>query len=212
MLGAGLVLLKIAAQNASVDRAIAVSLHLVNAFLLLASLTLTAWWATTCSSRFRLRAAGSVRLAFLVVAVGTAIIGASGAVVALGDTLFPAGSLAEGLCQDVDPTVSFLIRLRAVHPATAVVGGLGLAALASRVSQRTDSPEVKHAAGRLTPIVFVQRLTGITEVFLLAPVLLQLVHLLLADLVWIAQKLLAATRLGISEEMARAVEPALVGP
>jgi heme A synthase len=192
------VLLELVAQDASVGRAVAVSLHLVNTFLLLAALTSTAWWATTGVAGARLAATGTLRLAFIAAAVGVAFIGASGAVVALGDTLFPASSLAEGLRQDVDPTVSFLIRLRVIHPAIAIGVGIGIIALASHARDLASSREVRHAAGRLTLIVFVQWVAGVTNVLLFAPVWLQLVHLLLADLVWIALVLLAATGLAQS--------------
>jgi heme A synthase len=212
LLGAGLVLLELVAQNASAERAVAVSLHLVNTFLLLGSLTLTAWWATTGATRARLGTPGPLRLAFLAAAVGTVFIGATGAIVALGDTLFPAGSLAEGLRQDVDPTVSFLIRLRVIHPAVAVLVGIGLIALASHVSQHSTSSDTRHAAGRLILLVFAQWLAGITNVFLLAPVWLQLMHLLLADLVWIALVCLAATTLSGAGEVEVSAEPAAVGP
>ena len=210
-LGAGLVLLELVASDASVDRAVAVALHLVNTFLLLGSLTLTAWWATTGASRAGFRASPGLRLAFISAAVGTVLIGASGAIVALGDTLFPAGSLAEGLRQDVDPTVSFLIRLRVVHPAVAVVVGISLIALASYVRDRTESPEARHAAGRLMLLVFAQWIAGGVNVFLLAPLWLQLGHLLLADLVWISLVLLGATTLAAgtveSTEQAVAASP-----
>ena len=204
LLGAGLVLLELVAQNASVDRAIAVSLHLVNTFLLLAALTVTAWWATTGTGVARVVASRSVQLAYLLVAIGAILIGASGAIVALGDTLFPPSSLAEGIRQDLDPTMSFLIRLRLVHPALAVVVGIGLIALASSVSQRTTSAEARHAAGRLILLVFLQWVIGVVNVVLLAPVWMQLVHLLFADLVWISLGLLAATGLTAPERVEEA--------
>src|SRR4030067_751753 len=42
--GAGLVYFELVAGNASAARAIAIAVHLVNTFLLLGALTLTAWW------------------------------------------------------------------------------------------------------------------------------------------------------------------------
>src|SRR5215210_2815993 len=46
LIGAGLVLLRLVGENASVWRAVYLSVHLVNTFLLVAALALTAWWAT----------------------------------------------------------------------------------------------------------------------------------------------------------------------
>jgi heme A synthase len=195
LLGAGLVLLELVAHNATVDRAIAVSLHLLNTFLLLGALTLTAWWATTGTAEVRVVASRGLQLALLACAIGMAFIGASGAIVALGDTLFPASSLAQGIQQELDPTMSFLVRLRVVHPAIAIVVGIGLIALASHVRQHTTSRDARHAAGRLTLLVFVQWMAGLANVALLAPVWLQLGHLLLADLIWVSLVLLAAVSL-----------------
>src|SRR5215211_8697058 len=45
LIGAGLVLLRLVGGNASVARAVYLSVHLVNTFLLVAALALTAWWA-----------------------------------------------------------------------------------------------------------------------------------------------------------------------
>lgn len=205
LLGAGLVLFQLVAHNASVARAVSVALHLANTLLLLAALTLTAWLASTGATR---RRAGHEGMAagFLLGMVGGVLVGASGAVVALGDTLFPSASLAAGLQQDFDPTASFLIRLRMYHPAVAVGVGLGLIALAGYASQRVGSPAVDRAARRLMALVVAQWLAGMVNLMLLAPVWLQLVHLLLADLVWVALVLLAANALADSGERA-SVEP-----
>ena len=47
LIGAGLVLLGLVANDASVARAVYLSVHLVNTFILVASLALTAWWASS---------------------------------------------------------------------------------------------------------------------------------------------------------------------
>ena len=44
--GAGLVLFELVADNATIARAMFVAVHLLNTFLLLAALTLTAWWVS----------------------------------------------------------------------------------------------------------------------------------------------------------------------
>jgi hypothetical protein len=45
-----------------------------------------------------------------------ALLGVSGAIAALGDTLFPARSLAERLLEDLDPAANIFLRLRLIHP------------------------------------------------------------------------------------------------
>ncbi|HYY96249.1 MAG TPA: COX15/CtaA family protein, partial [Pyrinomonadaceae bacterium] len=88
LIGAGLVLLGLVANNASLARAAYLSIHLVNTFALLASLALTAWWAAAgVSARARLREFLGGRTG-LALACALAL-GVSGAVAALGATLFP---------------------------------------------------------------------------------------------------------------------------
>lgn len=123
-------------------------------------------------------------------------LGTSGAITALGDTLFPATSLLEGMRQDFSPTAHFLIRLRIWHPVIAVLSGLYLFGLVlKRASLRSlrslgsqHKPEgAERVLGRLLlGLFFLQLLVGAVNVLLLAPVWMQLVHLFLADSVWCA--------------------------
>ena len=90
--GAGLVLFQLVADNATMARAMFVAVHLLNTFLLLGALTLTAWWVSI-GVPF---AAGRRGRANLVMACAALLIaGASGAVAALGDTLFPSTVCAD---------------------------------------------------------------------------------------------------------------------
>ncbi len=91
LIGAGLVLFGWVDENASAARAVAIAIHLVNTFILLAVLTLTAWWASPGGKPLQLKNSwlnGALGLGFLAI-LG---VGATGAVIALGDTLFPAAS------------------------------------------------------------------------------------------------------------------------
>ena len=119
LVGAGLVLLGLVARDESVARAIIMPIHLANTFLLLGSTALAAWWASG-HAPIRLRGQGLLGIGWVIGLVGVVFIGMSGAVTALGDTLFPAGSLIEGLRQDISPTVHVLVRLRVWHPVIAV--------------------------------------------------------------------------------------------
>ncbi len=183
LVGAGLVLFGLTAQNDSAARAVSIAVHLVNTFLLLASLSLTAWWAA-CGEPARFE--WKPRSWLLTVAwVGTLFIGVSGAITALGDTLFPASSLMEGFSQDFDASAHFLLRLRVYHPLVAViVSGYILGLI--RWLQRDRQWERKWVFRLLTSLMITQLAAGAINVVLLAPVWMQLVHLLLADLVWIS--------------------------
>jgi heme A synthase len=119
----------------------------------------------------------------------------AGAITALGDTLFPAASVAEGLRQDTSPTAHILLRLRVLHPVAAVAVGLYLIATAAAIALRTNAALPGRLARALALLVVVQWLAGVLNIALLAPIWLQLGHLFLADLVWITLVLFAAAAL-----------------
>jgi len=205
LVGAGLVLLELVADNTSTARASWISIHLVNTFLLLAFLTLTAWWATGGKS-IHLQVADIKMWLLLIGFVGVIFLGISGALTALGDTLFPVTSLQEGIKQDFSPAAHFLIRLRIFHPTIAVMVSLYLILIISWITSKTKK-EWNRSLGRFTIlIIMLQLFAGLINVILLAPVWLQLVHLLLADAVWIGLILYAATSLGIERESENSVD------
>ncbi|HMD71295.1 MAG TPA: COX15/CtaA family protein [Bryobacteraceae bacterium] len=188
LLGASLVLLHHVANNASVSRVYSLSLHLTNTLTLLACLTLTAWWAGGHPPvRLRGRAlATSAATLLTVVAVGI-----TGVIAALGDTLFPAPSLAAGLARDFDPASNAILRLRGLHPALAALAGACVAMYA--VARAVGNPRVKKLGYGVVLAVAAQFGAGVLNLALLAPVWMQMIHLLLADLLWIALVLLCAS-------------------
>jgi heme A synthase len=198
LVGAGLVLFGWVAEDQSLGRVISISVHLVNTFLLLAALTLTAWWASG-GERVVLRGQGIAVWLFALGFLGVLILGVSGAITALGDTLFPAETLQQGIAQDFDPTAHFLVRLRVWHPLIAILNGLYLLFLGGLIYLFRATPHIQRLALTLGALFLAQLIAGMINLGLLAPVWMQLVHLLLADLVWIALVLLAAANFGESE-------------
>ncbi len=213
--GAGLVLLKLVAHDESVMRAVAISAHLLNTLLLLAALTLTAHAADALGGGSALGAGGKrggdavsgapagamapaglahppqpwLIWALALGMVATMVIAATGAVAALGDTLFPAASLREGLARDLSPASHFLLRLRGLHPLLAVTLGAFLLYLCQQAA--ACGAAARRQANRLRLLVLGQWALGVVNLGLLAPLPLQLLHLLAADLVWISLVLLA---------------------
>jgi cytochrome c oxidase assembly protein subunit 15 len=122
---------------------------------------------------------------------GALVVGITGAITALGDTLFPARSLAE-IGAPVGETAHFLQYLRVFHPYTAVAVGVAAVAIAWCVAAMRPSDAVKNLASCVTLLVVAQISVGVVNLFLRAPLPLQLAHLLLADGLWIALVLLAA--------------------
>jgi heme A synthase len=199
LVGAGLVLLELVGRNTSDARAFWVAGHLVNTFILIACLTLTARWASR-SAPPRLPPARPLLPVLVGGVFGVLGIGVSGAVTALGDTLFPVASRAEASAQTFSDTAHFFIRLRVWHPTLALlVGGyLVFASLyAAGTMRRTSTTRLAVA---LLVLYGTQLSIGILNVWWLAPITLQIVHLLFSDLVWILLILLAADCLSPSPE------------
>jgi heme A synthase len=198
LLGAGLVLFGLVAENQSAFRAFSMVAHLINTFLLIGCVTLTAWWASG-GERVRVRGQGAVGALIVVGLAAMLVLGASGAIAALGDTLFPASSLAEGLRADLSSTSNFLLRLRIYHPIIAVTTGLYLLIVARVVARARPAAATRTLSWVLTGIVVLQVLAGVTNVALLAPIWLQMIHLLLAHLLWISLVLLGASALAVRD-------------
>ena len=181
LLGAGLVLFDYVGANSSVGRALYLSLHLANTLLLLAALALTAWFSRE-PEVVRGRASRMVAAALPV----ALLVSISGGIAALGDTLFPVSSLAEGIRQDLSGTAHFLLRLRVFHPVLAIAGGVFFGAVAMWVMRWSGRRELRRIAMAVLVLTIAQLCAGAINLVLLAPVAMQMVHLLLADLVWIS--------------------------
>src|SRR5690606_25365317 len=117
--------------------------------------------------------------------VGLMLVGASGAVAALGDTLFPDRSLAEALQADLSATSHLLIRLRILHPAISVIVAIGLMVGAPRLARVSGNDRARTFGFAVAGLAAAQIALGVINVALLAPVWMQMVHLLVADALWI---------------------------
>jgi cytochrome c oxidase assembly protein subunit 15 len=194
--GAGLVLFELVADNASMARALFMAVHLANTFLLLGAMTLTARWLQDGPSGFAVAGRGGRAAVLGLLAGGVLVVSVSGAVAALGDTLFPATSLGHALSQDLSPTSHVLLRLRVIHPVLAAIVAIALIVIAPRMPVDDAAADSVLAPGaHVALLAALQAGLGLLNVALLAPVWLQLVHLLVADLLWIAVVLLAASAL-----------------
>ena len=109
---------------------------------------------------------------------------------ALGDTLYPAGSLAEALGAEFSSASHLIVRLRLLHPTIAVFMAIGLIVVGIRIGYRAKGWS-RTLGFALAGAAAWQSLVGLTSVLLLAPVWMQLVHVVSAGLVWIVFVLLA---------------------
>jgi hypothetical protein len=192
--GAALVLLRLVGSNESLSRGLWLGAHLVNTLFLLAALTITAWQATA----LRRRGTGPAqfplaRRAFAFSIAGFLSAGILGTFAALGDTLVVPASLTAGFQADFSAGSSIFVRLRILHPIVAGALGAGLLVLVFQgIASRQPDGVAKRLGRAIAVLVLFQFGLGIANIALLTPAWLQLLHLLGADLLWIACVLLAS--------------------
>lgn len=199
--GAGLVLFERVASDTSIARGYWISGHLVNTFLLLAALTLTARFVDGPSRPFSIKVSplqatfpsASRGLPTLLAVLALVATGISGAIAALGDTLFKADTLRDALAQDFSSTSHVFLRLRILHPVIALIGGGAALLVAYRtMTAHPNRPKARQLGLALAALVLTQWFLGLANLVLLAPTWLQIVHLLVADLLWMSLVLVAA--------------------
>lgn len=201
LLGAVLVLGGYVDRNVSNARVVVQCVHFTNTMLLLAAITLTWWWLRTSTAAARFADELQVRrVAWLALAM-TIVTGATGSVAALADTLFPSPSLREGFSQDFAANAPLLVRMRWMHPAAAMLAFVAAIVLCRYVS--------RTRAQWIGGLLALQVVLGVADLVALAPVTLQVLHLLGADLFWIALVAVASERIFVMTP-ARDPEPALV--
>ena len=192
LLGALLVKLGLTAQSQSPLRPAYLALHLTNTLLLLAALTLTAHLLSRRKGYLR----GSVRLVAPFGAVAAVfvvmIVGVTGSLAALGDTLFPASSLGLALAQDFSANSGWLVRWRWMHPTVAFLASILLIWLLVRAAQRSTHWDNRALSALLLLLLAAVYALGVLDVVLLAPLWMQVAHLLGADTLWATLVVLTA--------------------
>lgn len=190
LLGAMLVVFDHVGMDRSVGRAVFLCLHFANTLLLVAALTLSAKWLSVAGGRL---AFNGSRREWVFIGIGLACVmatGLTGSLAALGDTVFPTETLKASLAQDFSSGSHLLLRLRLFHPAMATVALFFVLWMIGKLSK---SP--REASGTLPFLVttlLAQAALGILNVLLLAPVWLQLTHLLVAEIFWILLVIVSA--------------------
>ena len=195
LIGRGLVLTGNTADNWTPSRPYWTAGHLVNTFILLAFLALTAWLASS-GKRPVFAARGKV---WLIITIGIAtvlMVGISGSMAALTSMLFPSSSLTQGIAQDFSESSHYLLRLRISHPILSVISAVYLIFLSGWLrSWSGHDRDVVRWSNALTILLLAQLAFGAATLVTLAPIVMQLGHLLMGDAVWIVFILLAASYL-----------------
>jgi heme a synthase len=190
-IGGGLVLTGNTAANWTPTRPYWTAGHLINTFVLIAFLALTAWAAsgtrtfTKAISRRSLGLAAAGVIAVFVVSV-------TGSMAALTTMLFPAESLSQGVAMDFAPDSHPLLRLRILHPMAAIVAGVGIFSISGWVRANSNEGAAQWWSRATSVLILSQIGFGAATLLMLGPIVMQLGHLLLADLLWIAFVLMFA--------------------
>lgn len=181
-LGALTVLWGLTGDNTSVERGLMVASHLVNSLLLVGSLAGVWLYALPkpLGWPLRVRRQGPLGTVLAIGLVGMLFLMFTGGIAAMGNTMFPSASLAEGIAADFDPNAHPLIRLRVLHPLIAVTIGVYLFLALGTAWWLKPAPEGRRLARALLATYLVQLGVGTLNLALLAPIVLQLLHLGLA--------------------------------
>lgn len=186
LLGAALVLRHDVENNVSAERVVMQSIHFTTTMLLLAAVTLTVFFlresGVMAADDSRTRRAARATIGLILLA------GVTGALAALADTLFPYGTLRAALHADFAADAPLLIRMRWLHPAAST---MVTAATVAWCWALVRCGRVR-AAQMLGWALVAQIVVGVADVLLLAPTAAQLLHLLSADVFWIAVVIVAA--------------------
>lgn len=199
--GAGLVLTGNVAEAVTDARPFWAMGHLINTFILLTFLTLTAWFATrerNISWKIDLKTAALIGLGV----IGLLAVGLSGSLAALSNMLFPSQSLAEGVAKDFSATSNIILRLRLSHPIVSILLSVYLIFLAGWMKAKSADANTTWWSNAVSLLVIGQVIFGAATLLTLGPIIMQLGHLLLADAVWIAFVLMVASHLNAAKRLA----------
>ena len=190
-IGAVIVLYEWVGLNSSLPRIIAVPIHLVNTFGLLACYAIL--YKVLLNNFKNIKQLWDRR--FVFVAFLFLLSGATGSITALADVLFPSASFYEGLMEDFDRTSELLTRLRILHPIVAT--GLSVALI---IESRNIQKDYKIDVKFLQFLVIVAVTLGVLNVLSNIVLLLSIFHLAIADLLWITYIYVSMDKIKINHQ------------
>ncbi len=182
LFGALLVKLHYVTTNPSAGRALVMGFHVISTFLLLGAIAVTAL-AGSGLNKIKLRDQGAVGTPLLLGALGMIMLGLSGAVSALGHTLRPVDNV---LSAALKSDTFWMVRLQPLHPLIAVAVGLYLALIAGLIAHLRPDPRVRVAGQWMTGLYALQLIIGLYNIWAKAPIAVQMLHLTIADMNWVA--------------------------
>jgi len=176
LIGAVIVIFEWVGLNSSLPRIVAVPIHLVNTFGLLASYVIL----------FKIleNKLDSIKNLwdrnFIIISILFLLTGATGSITALADVLYPSASFIEGFLDDFDRTSEVLTRLRIFHPVVSTILSIALYIESKQLQKRFDIN-----TNFLKFLIFAAVFLGVANVLSNIVLFLSIFHLALADLLWI---------------------------
>ena len=176
-IGAQLVLSGLVGSNESWSRALVMIVHLLNTFLLVFSIMGCIYFLGFEKYCLLPRPAISPHL-YGFITFWIFIVASLGAIAALGDTLYPITDWGEGLQQDFDSSSHGFIKLRVLHPLCAILLVFFIHYMGfDHLSQST-------LLNNFIKLSYFVLFLGILNLGFLAPIGLQLLHLLSVQVFW----------------------------
>ena len=177
IIGAIIVLFEWVGLNSSLPRIVAVPIHLVNTFGLLGCYAILYKIVEDDLKEIK----SIFNKNFILISLLFLLSGATGSITALADVLFPSASFIEGFLEDFDKTSEALTRLRILHPIISSALSVVLYVYSTRINKKYGV-NVKL----LKTFVIVAVLLGVFNVISNIVLPLSILHLAIADLLWIS--------------------------
>ena len=203
LVGAGLVLFRLVGEDASLARAFVAPVHLLNTLLLMGSVVLTLYFAYG-GKRFSWSGQGQLSWLLGGGIAAIMLLSASGAITSLGDAIFPVATTTEAMSRSMTAGEHFLVRLRVWHPFIAIAVGAYLLLVSQLVLRQQKTLLIRNLTTAIFVVYMLQLLVGVLNVALSAILPTQLIHLLLADGLWMLWVILCASALAFANPLAQA--------
>lgn len=188
LIGYALVANRLVVMNDSALRAGYMASHVVSTFLLL-GFSVLAIQAAVMKSPIELKGQRAVGWILGIASVGIIFLGISGAISALGHQLKPVDNVLQAA---LNPATFWMVRLQPLHPLIAISIGLYLLLAGGLIQHLRPDENVRKAVRWMIGLYGIQLGLGAMNIWFSAPIVMQMVHLVMADINWISLVVLAS--------------------
>jgi protoheme IX farnesyltransferase len=196
LVGRHLVVKGLVTDKDTVERAMWMMAHVVSIFLLL-GFNVGAALSTSGVRPIQLKNQGVVGWLLGLGFFGTFLLGISGAISAFGHQVRPD---VEGLSERLQTGAFWASKLAIAHPIGSASIGLFMFLMCGLIQHLRPDPFVKNACRTVIALLVLQMGVGLLNIFMSAPIVMQMIHLVIADLNWISIVVLAVAALGVGIE------------